>query len=405
MANNFSNFSFPPNTNWEGYVTSVFLSFLIVLTLVGNMYVVVAIFIYKPLRSVQNFFVISLSVADMAVAILVMPFHISNILFNEWIYGFAFCDLWLTFDILLCTASILNICVIALDRYFAIHDPLNYAAKRTIKRVLFMIVAAWVTSAAISVPPLFGWSDKTHGSLLDPESGECHLTEEKGFVIYSACGSFYIPLAIMSFVYLKIFLATRKRLRERAKASAATKLSCMSGTRPSPNISSDPASEASNEQVVKENKHLKAKSKTVTASDPSGSSGETRVYLAVNNNQVSAQKISSFFEQKQRISLSKERRAARILGFIMGAFIFCWLPFFLYYVIMPFCPSCMKDGTATVEMFVVVLGYVNSSLNPIIYTVFNNDFQKAFQYIYVNKLRCKSSRSTTTIKINGQTMV
>lgn len=401
---NYSNFTFPPNTNWEGYTASVFMSFLIILTLVGNMYVVMAIFIYKPLRSVQNFFIISLSVADMAVAILVMPFHISNILVNEWIYGFAFCDLWLTFDILLCTASILNICVIALDRYFAIHDPLNYASKRTSKRVLFMIVAAWVTSAAISVPPLFGWSDKTHGSLFDPESGQCHLTEEKGFVIYSACGSFYIPLAIMSFVYLKIFLATRKRLRERAKASAATKLSCMTGTKPGQNISCDHASEASNEPLTKENNASKG-TPTHTTTQKSGPSGEPRVYLAVNNNRESDQKISTFFEEKQKISLSKERRAARILGFIMGAFIICWLPFFLYYVIMPFCPDCMKNGSASVEMAVVVLGYINSCLNPIIYTIFNNDFQKAFQYICVKKFKCKSSRATTTIKINGQTMV
>ena len=49
------------------------------------------------------------------------------------------CQLFTTMDILLCTASILNLCAIALDRYFAIHDPINYAQKRTLKLVCISI--------------------------------------------------------------------------------------------------------------------------------------------------------------------------------------------------------------------------------------------------------------------------
>lgn len=87
--------------------------------------------------------------------------------------------------------------------------------------------------------------------------------------------------------------------------------------------------------------------------------------------------VYQFIEEKQRISLSKERRAARTLGIIMGVFVVCWLPFFLMYVIVPFCPSCCPSRRMI--NFITWLGYINSALNPVIYTIFNMDFRRAFR--------------------------
>lgn len=102
------------------------------------------------------------------------------------------------------------------SRYWAIHDPLNYVHKRTLRRVTSQILFVWLISAIISVPPLIGWNDWSFTGT----EGPCELSNNKGYVVYSASGSFYIPLVIMSIVYLKIYLATRKRLRERANAAA-----------------------------------------------------------------------------------------------------------------------------------------------------------------------------------------
>jgi len=71
-----------------------------------------------------------------------------------------------------------------------------------------------MTSAVISVPPLIGWNA---AGLYDASTQSCQLTDERGFVLYSAAGSFYIPLALMTFVYVKIYVATRRRLRARTK--------------------------------------------------------------------------------------------------------------------------------------------------------------------------------------------
>jgi 5-hydroxytryptamine receptor 1 len=101
--------------------------------------------------------------------------------------------------------------------------------------------------------------------------------------------------------------------------------------------------------------------------------------------------MHAFFEEKQRISLSKERKAARTLAIIMITFVLCWIPFFLLYLILPFCSSCSHPGEF-VEVLFVWLGYVNSMLNPVIYTVFNMEFRKAFND-FVSKCCGKQSRN------------
>lgn len=89
----------------------------------------------------RNFYIVSLAVADLAVAVLVMPLNVANfILDGRWTFGTVVCHVWLTADILTCTASILNLCAIALDRYRAIHDPIGYAQKRTLGRVVATVI-------------------------------------------------------------------------------------------------------------------------------------------------------------------------------------------------------------------------------------------------------------------------
>lgn len=67
----------------------------------------------------------------------------------------------------------------------------------------------WLASGCISVPPLIGWNDWSGESL----KTHCQLTTEKAFIIFSASGSFFVPLILMIIVYVKIFLAARQRIR------------------------------------------------------------------------------------------------------------------------------------------------------------------------------------------------
>ncbi|XP_031337569.1 tyramine receptor 1 [Photinus pyralis] len=433
---------------WEALLTIFTLSLIIIMTVVGNILVILSVFTHRPLRIVQNFFIVSLAVADLTVAILVMPINVAYSIIGRWLFGIHICKMWLTSDVMCCTASILNLCAIALDRFWAITDPINYAQKRTLKRVLLMIGGVWLLSLIISSPPLLGWNDwpDTEDFLNEP----CQLTQRKGYVIYSSLGSFFIPLFIMTIVYVEIFIATKRRLRERARASKintiaskthinsekekeSTKcsrdresVSSETNHNEHPNLSDVTNGKCKDKkrQKCKKKKKLHEKdnvylkpvlihedsftdnpenspspvrrnsnpctsenqpvtsSSTATSTTPPSANKQMlkNEQKTVVINEPGIKKpgaVYQFIEEKQRISLSKERRAARTLGIIMGVFVVCWLPFFLMYVITPFCSLCCPSRRVT--SFITWLGYINSALNPIIYTIFNLDFRKAFK--------------------------
>ena len=81
------------------------------------------------------------------------------------------------------------------------------------------------------------------------------------------------------------------------------------------------------------------------------------------------------------ISISGERKAANTLGVILGCFVLCWLPFFTLYILTPFIDKIQSLPNITFSV-VTWLGYLNSMANPIIYTIFNPDFKKAFSKIF-----------------------
>lgn len=354
---------------------------LIVVTVFGNILVIMSVVQYPPLRSVPNIFIVSLAVADLMVAIGVLPLNVVYNVTGVWLFGGVVCKLWLTCDVLCCTASILNLCAIALDRYRAITQPIAYAQKRTVSRVMWTVALVWIASAVISSPPLIGWNDWP--DVFD-EHTACALTTHPGYVLYSSMGSFYIPLVVMSITYLRIYVATRRRLRRRAKQVAMSHDSrAQTGTTTAAGSSKRPASAAGSghNSGGSGSKKKAAAAAAAAAADATGDSAssseeneEKKVCVTVGKH------VNQLLEHKQRISLSKERKAAKTLGVIMGVFVVSWLPFFVIYLFFPFCKSCCTPSKVLVN-FVTWLGYLNSTVNPIIYTRCNMDFRRSFKKI------------------------
>ncbi|KAJ3603352.1 hypothetical protein NHX12_031094 [Muraenolepis orangiensis] len=89
-----------------------------------------------------------------------------------------------------------------------------------------------------------------------------------------------------------------------------------------------------------------------------------------------------FIEQsRQRIQslrIRKEHKAAKQLGFIIAAFLLCWIPYFIAFMVMAFCQECVQHE---LHMFTIWLGYINSTLNPFIYPLCNGNFKKVFKSI------------------------
>lgn len=138
-------------------IASIIVTFLMIVIIVGNMLVIIAIMTEKSLKNIQNWFIASLAVADFFLGLVIMPFSLANELMGYWIFGNWWCDIHSAMDVLLCTASIMNLCLISLDRYWSITQAIEYLKQRTPARAAFMIAAVWVMSALICIPPLLGW--------------------------------------------------------------------------------------------------------------------------------------------------------------------------------------------------------------------------------------------------------
>ncbi|XP_070566576.1 5-hydroxytryptamine receptor 1A-like [Ptychodera flava] len=330
-------------------IALVCITVIIALSIFGNSLVILALALDRNIKTAANYLIGSLALADLLVSLLVMPIRLAHDLTEIWIFGAIFCDIYISLDVLCCTASILSLTVIALDRFWAITKPLQYVTKRTPNRAAAMIVSVWIISALVSIPPLFGW--RSPHDKADPK--KCLISQDLGYTVYSTVAAFYLPLAIILFVYWKIFRAAKLRIRRNRIGAAAA------------------AASAVPDNVTMNHRDMALDVPNIDPNNDDNEKQRSSLSVVSRNNDV------------RLICAARERKAAKTLGIVIGAFVLCWLPFFILALVLPFCKTCQVHPVALA--FFAWLGYVNSMLNPIIYTFSNKEFKKAFTRV----LKCK----------------
>ncbi len=347
----------PSKNAWNVIILSLTLSILAVLTTAMNCLVITAIIVTRKLHHPANYLICSLAVTDLLVAVLVMPFSIVYIVMDTWVMGEIMCNIWLIVDITSCTCSILHLAAIAVDRYRAITDAVEYSRKRTSLRAAIMISMVWLLSIVVSLPPML---------LRRQEKNTCIIKHDSiGSALYSTFGAFYIPLVLILILYYKIYRAAKTLYNRRASYLNKPEMNghmlpkCSDREPTTPDTLSPP------EKSVSEPSTEGDRARITVKSPKSRSRRERSV-------------------RRRRISSTRERKAATTLGLILGAFVVCWLPFFIHEVIVTICESCSLSPEMT--NFLIWLGYLNSLINPLIYTIFNEDFKRAFQKL----IKCKN---------------
>jgi hypothetical protein len=330
-------------------VKGIFMLLIIFSAVFGNILTIIAVFKMERLRIVANSFIVSLAFADLLVAILVMPFSASIELAGRWMFGSLMCDIFNANDVLFSSASLLHICCISMDRYIAIMDPYHYETKMTKRRAGVMLFCVWGASALLShIPVHLGWytTEKQQRELRLNED-ECTFVVNKVYCAISSSISFWIPSSIMVFTYVMIY---REARRQEKQIHALTQMAGVSM------------------------EHLNKVGNGNGHAD-SGTQRNGSHYNSENH------RLS-----QERRKMKREHKAAKTLGIIMGAFLFCWLPFFLWYVSSTMCgESCYTPDIVVSMLFWI--GYFNSALNPLIYAFFNRDFRNAFKKLLTND-RC-----------------
>ncbi|CAH1796945.1 unnamed protein product [Owenia fusiformis] len=493
------------NTNFSNEIVkpwALLLCIFPMLTVFGNILVVQSVYYDKNLRNVTNYFIVSLAVADICVAVLVMPLAVYVEVVGVWTFSNELCDAWVSLDVLFSTASILNLAAISVDRFIAVTQPIKYVQHQTAKRVWITLLLVWIISICIASPIAFGMNYSK-----DRRDDSCSFYNSD-FIIYSSLGSFYIPAIIMVILYARIFRVIRlrsqriaRKIRGEVKNSppevkvdgseknglGASHHSLLSMANPSPcpspstdrrgginnNISTSSGSnepspkitpkwqlseaknflefpslgnEASLRNAVSEvnlcscgdgnspvwvrrNKGVHFGTSKIQSFDnksydlspidprlglnelsstglsiPKSNGILTNGHLKAPENTInrttSLSRLSFFPKlpkkkrnnekakyRKEKAAQRKERKATKTLAIVLGVFLLCWVPFFTYNNVNAVCiryelhekPECQID--LHLFSFFTWLGYINSFLNPMIYTIFNTEFRKAFRHL------------------------
>ncbi|TSL89884.1 Alpha-1B adrenergic receptor [Bagarius yarrelli] len=180
----------------------------IVFSAIGNALVVASVLRDRRLRAPTHWLIANLAAADLLLSVAVLPVSSAQEILNRWTFGRVFCDVWAALDVLCCTASILSLCVISVDRYVGVSRPLAYSSIVTRRRALLAALSVWLVSVLISVGPLLGWKQAR-----SPDGNTCDITEEPYYVLFSSLASFYIPLAVILVMYCRVYIVAKRTSR------------------------------------------------------------------------------------------------------------------------------------------------------------------------------------------------
>ncbi|XP_022085759.1 5-hydroxytryptamine receptor 1B-like [Acanthaster planci] len=435
----------PPST----YALAVSVASLMALsTVTPNAMIITLVIVDRKLRKLSNYYIISLATADCIVGAVVMPGMASYSILGFWALGDIVCDLWITVDFMCCTASMLSLCMISLDRYWAITKPLKHMGRRSRKRALVYVASIWLVSAICWVPAIVAFR-VVSGSFIEYD---CVYLTHPIYVLISAVVIYYTPMGAMVYLYINVYCSVKGQFKslEEFERPLSEKGEKTQGGHADDCLNNSSLSNATDlftnvselslqELSTYTNKGFRASTQSlhglqresvvslegietsgtdlgITRSDidtgaPSDSSGMRSAQTgdvtltSVSGTVPQSQGETTNAEKMRKLRLQKvqlkhaaiNRRTARTLGIIVVLFLVCWLPFVVMFPIKAFCNNCILGKLYDASYW---LAYLNSTLNPFLYG-FSADFRRAFMRFFCKRCVAVAHDVSTTEDVKG----
>ena len=388
------------------------------LTVLGNVLVFVIYFKTKSMQAPKNLFVLSLAVADVIIAVISMNLYTVSMICGHWPFGIVTCNLWLVIDHWACTVSTYTLLAIAVDRYYAVFQPISHRlllSKYYVKKVIFSI---WLCGFFLWGPIILIYPYITGDMLPNEVCYVKFLIEDQQPSLVLAFFSYFGPALIIAILYIcisvklvkqcEVLQQTFNRIIEENKGDCACAISSPSSqkddTSPDKILTPDhSAIPMKNECSDNKNSLIKSTKSSTNLSIPFTMVKESKISFDNQGFEVSCKTTNRLSKDAQhtvgkcqtkyrgkkfekhlpivarRKTLKAHRRGVKMLAFVLLAFGLAWLPYYLSIVIV----CCTNIRLPEVLWrFCYIIGWFNSLLNPFCYAFGYPEYKKAIRKIF-----------------------
>ncbi|KAJ8672508.1 hypothetical protein QAD02_003767 [Eretmocerus hayati] len=318
---------------------------VIVLAMAANLMVIIVVFKYHYMRSVTNYFVVNLSLADLLVTVICMPMAVSQAVSIIWVYGEMMCKLFFYLQGVAVAASVFTITAMSVDRFLAIRNPIDFRKIFNRKSTKIVIAALWIIALVIFSPILIAATLQSPITDLDNITLAGHWAREDNLKMpkpptFYVCSEDFKPLGI----HAHIFGAACFILVYAIPGCIVIIMYSMMG-------------------------------RTLCARRPP----------------FDCDSMEGSASSQQGFRLVRERRrVAWILLLLAVLFALCWLPYNVLRLLIDFGVLSQRRIISDVLSYCLFLGHANSALNPIVYCFMTRNFRRS-----VAEILCRNMYGST----------
>ncbi|OQV15652.1 putative 5-hydroxytryptamine receptor 1 [Hypsibius exemplaris] len=315
------------------------LAVAIFLAVFGNGFTIYAFLRFPELRTPFNSFIFNLAVADLVVGLIVMPSFAVYNYHGYWPWGEPLCSVWIWTDWFMTFESVVTLAVISVERLWSLRWPIHYQQSNSPKKILRIILLTWSFVVCLWLPG-YVVDRMRDGNVVE----DCAWDPSKNYAAGVAVGllGYLIPYLLMMVCYVYVGLKMRKRLKNVLPKVLGGRGQPSGFTHFDPTMSRD------------------AKSIVTTQQEEQHSS----------QRQTNGQKLKTM-----KASVSRDKSVLLTLGAIVAAFSVCWIPFYVYFFVTLFEWTTLPAWFGTLTYWTA---YLNSALNPVLYTALHRDFRQKF---------------------------
>jgi len=214
---NGANFTVPYSTPFIVCI-GLLMTVLSIVTISGNLMVMISFYIDKNIRQPSNYFIFSLAISDFLIGLEGFPFLSIYVLHgSRWTMGWFMCDLWLSIDYAVCLASIYTVLSITVDRYCSVKIPATYRNWRTKRRMITIVIITWLVPSLLFFVSVFGWGYFSgQGRTLKEWECEVQFMRNAYFNMSMYISYYWSTLVVMVVLYAGIYKAA-KRLQNKSE--------------------------------------------------------------------------------------------------------------------------------------------------------------------------------------------